>query len=69
MPDLLVITDSGPLIALAGVQCLNLLPQLYRRVAAPRAVIEEIMAGVHLSPRHDFLHQISWLDSSKHQSR
>jgi predicted nucleic acid-binding protein len=62
MLDLLAITDSGPLIALAGVQCLDLLPQLYRRVAAPRAVIEEILAGAHLSPRHNFLHQISWLE-------
>jgi predicted nucleic acid-binding protein len=62
MPDLLVIADSGPLIAFAGVQCLDLLPQLYRRAAAPRAVIEEIMAGAHLSPRHNFLHQISWLE-------
>jgi hypothetical protein len=62
MPDLLAITDSGPLIALAGVQCLDLLPQLYRRVAAPRAVIEEIMVGAHLSPRHSFLHQTSWLE-------
>jgi hypothetical protein len=53
MPDLLAITDSGPLIALAGVQCLDLLPQLYRRVAAPRAVIEEIMAGAHLSACHN----------------
>ena len=62
MPDLLVIADSGPLIALAGVQCLDLLPQLYRRVAAPSAVIEEIRAGAPLSPRHNFVHQVSWLE-------
>lgn len=62
MPDLLVIADSGPLIGLAGVQCLDLLPQLYRRVAAPRAVIEEIMAGAHLSPRHNVLHHAPWLE-------
>ena len=62
MPDLLVIADSGPLIALAGVQCLDLLPQLYRRVAAPRAVLEEIMAGAHLSARHTILHHLPWLE-------
>lgn len=62
MSDLLVVADSGPLIALAGVQCLDLLPQLYPRVAAPHAVIEEIMAGASLSPRHNFLPQVSWLE-------
>jgi hypothetical protein len=69
MPDLLAITNSGPLIALAGVQCLDLLPQLYRRVAAPRAVLEEIMAGrisLHVIP---FCIIYPGSNSSKHQSR
>ena len=43
--DVFLIADSSPLIALAGVNRLNLLPRLYSRVIAPSAVIDEILAG------------------------
>ena len=62
MLDLLLVADSGPLIALAGINHLHLLPRLYQRIAAPPAVIEEIKAGEHLSAAHRFLDEVSWLE-------
>lgn len=44
MPDL-VVADSGPLIALARVQLLTVLPKLFGRVAVPSAVWEEVTSG------------------------
>ena len=58
MRDLLLIADSGPLIALVSIDYLDLLPQIYNRIAAPLAVIEEIKAGAHLSPDHRFLDDV-----------
>lgn len=62
MRDLLLIADSGPLIALAGIKHLDLLPRLYRRITAPHAVIKEIIASAHLSTEHNFLDQTPWLE-------
>jgi len=62
MRDLLLIADSGPLIALASVQKLDILPKLYRRVAAPMAVINEVVASANLRPGYDLLHQAPWLE-------
>ena len=62
MRERLLVADSGPLIALAGISHLHLLPQLYSRIAAPLAVIAEIRAGEHLSPGHCFLDDIPWLE-------
>ena len=41
----MVIINSGPLIALSGVECLALLPQLFQRVLVPNAVHQEVMAA------------------------
>ena len=62
MRERLLVADSGPLIALAGISHLHLLPQLYSRIAAPLAVIPEIRVGEHLSPGHRFLDDIPWLE-------
>ena len=62
MRERLLVADSGPLIALAGISHLHLLPPLYSRIAAPLAVIAEIRAGEHLSPGHRFLDDIPWLE-------
>ena len=40
---MIVVSDSSPLIALASVGCLDLLPKLYVRVLIPRAVYEEVV--------------------------
>lgn len=50
MTRLVVIADSSPLIALAIIDQLDLLPGLFRRVVIPPAVWEEITvqgAGLH----------------------
>jgi predicted nucleic acid-binding protein len=39
----IVVPDAGPLIYLAGAGHLDLLPQLYDRVVAPRVVFDEIV--------------------------
>ncbi len=62
MSDVFLIADSGPLIALAGVEHLALLPKLYSRVAAPLAVIDEILAGRRGSSGHNFLDRALWLE-------
>ncbi len=62
MRERLLVADSGPLIALAGISHLHLLPQLYSRIAAPLAVVAEIRAGEHLSPGHRLLDDTPWLE-------
>ncbi len=60
--DVFLIADSSPLIALAGVKQLNLLPRLYSRVIAPSAVIDEILAGGQKASGLNFLDRVSWLE-------
>ena len=60
--DVFLIADSSPLIALAGVKRLNLLPRLYSRVIAPSAVIDEILAGGQKASGLNFLDRASWLE-------
>jgi hypothetical protein len=62
MHEGLVIADSGPLIALAGIECLHILPRLYLQVVVPNAVIDEIMAGAHLPAGHDVFEEAPWLE-------
>jgi predicted nucleic acid-binding protein len=47
MPDrgLVVVADSSPLIALARIEQLGLLPSLYERVTVPEAVWQEVTRG------------------------
>lgn len=61
MSDRIVVADSGPLIALAGVSCLHFLPRLYHRIVAPQAVIDEMMAGIHVPTGDDLLEHAPWL--------
>ncbi len=56
--DVFLIADSSPLIALAGVNRLNLLPRLYSRVIAPSAVIDEILAGGENASGLNFLDRV-----------
>ncbi len=62
MPDGIVIADSGPLIALAGIECLHLLPKLYLRVVAPNAVMDEIMSGTNVPTGDDIIEQAPSLE-------
>ncbi len=42
---IVVVADSGPLIALARISQIELLPQLFGRVEVPRAVFREVTQG------------------------
>lgn len=58
-----VVTNTTPLINLAGVGLLDILPQLYGEVLAPRAVISEFQAKT-TSVDPDLNH-VSWLKISE----
>ncbi len=61
MTSTAIIADSSPLISLAIVEQLELLPQLYQQVFAPPAVWDEItIQGVGL-PGADAIRQLGWL--------
>ena len=51
-------TNTTPLISLAGVDLLNLLPRLYGQVLAPRIVLDEYQAK--LSPSELDVAQMPW---------
>jgi uncharacterized protein len=53
------VTNTTPLITLAGVGLLHLLPHLYGPVWAPRIVLEEYQAKA--PPTEPDLAQVSWL--------
>lgn len=57
-----IVGDSGPLIALAILGQLDLLPRLYRRVVVPRSVWEEItVAGAGL-PGALEVSRVTWFE-------
>ena len=57
-----IVADSSPLISLAIIQQLELLPQLYRQVLVPPAVWEEVtVRGVGL-PGAEAVSQLTWLE-------
>jgi len=57
----LVIADSSPLIYLARVGVLHVLPALFDEVVAPRAVWDEVVERRPSAPGVDALHQARWL--------
>lgn len=61
MTNAAIVADSSPLIALAIIQQLDLLPQLYQQVLIPPAVWEEVtIKGVGL-PGAQAVSQVTWL--------
>jgi predicted nucleic acid-binding protein len=57
-----IIGDSGPLIALAIIGQLELLPKLYRHVVVPYTVWQEITGqGLHL-PGAMEISRLTWLE-------
>jgi hypothetical protein len=62
MIDTAIVADSSPLIALAIVEQLALLPQLYDRVLVPPAVWNEVtVQGIGL-PGAQAVSQLTWLE-------
>lgn len=57
-----IVCDTGPLIALSSVGRLDLLPQLFSRLVAPRAVIDELRAGGEDRPGARTIAESGWLE-------
>lgn len=56
-----LVVDASPLILLAKIDALALLPALSKQVVAPRAVAQEIASGAALEPRLGGLAGAAWL--------
>ncbi len=54
-----MVTNTTPLITLAGVGLLDLLPLLYGEILAPRIVLDEYQ--VKAPPAEPTLTEVSWL--------
>ena len=60
--SVVVVADSGPLIALAGAGCLGLLHSLFQRVVVPRAVLAEILAPPSGRPGAAAILAADWIE-------
>jgi hypothetical protein len=58
----IIIADSSPLIGLARIGQLGLLPQLAKRIVAPRAVLEEVMGAKADAPGATEVAAQSWIE-------
>lgn len=56
-----VVSDTGPLIALAAINHLNLLEKLISSVIVPQAVHDEIIAGGLLAAGRSVYEQATWI--------
>lgn len=62
MTDRELIADSSPLIALAVIDALDLLPRLYRRVLVPPAVWHEVTVAGAGQPGAETVRAASWIE-------
>lgn len=60
-----IVADSGPLISLALIEHLDLLPQLYQQVFVPPAVWHEVIVKGRGMPGADAISQLTWLEIRK----
>ncbi len=65
---IVVVADSGPLIALSRIQALDLLPQLFGNVLVPVAVWNEVTQGTaaHRSGAAE-VRAAAWIESEAFQ--
>ena len=61
----LLVSNTGPLIALSAIDALYLLPRLYERVVIPYEVREELSAAPHGIMRFPFAETVEWLEVEK----
>ena len=57
-----VVSDASPLIALARIDCLELLPKLYGRVLIPTEVYSEVMVAGAGLPGASQIARASWIE-------
>lgn len=60
--EALLVIDSGPLIAFARINQLELLPQLAARIVVPLAVWDEVTVRGRNAPGADEVGQTAWLE-------
>ncbi|MCG8461108.1 MAG: DUF3368 domain-containing protein [Holophagales bacterium] len=58
----LLVADSSPLVGLARIQQLELLPRLFSRVLAPPAVMNEVTAARSDAPGAAAVRSVSWIE-------
>jgi predicted nucleic acid-binding protein len=58
---MLVIADAGPLIALARIEHLSLLPTLFEQIQIPDAVHEEVVIGGTGRPGSEAVREADWV--------
>jgi predicted nucleic acid-binding protein len=58
----LLVSNTGPLIALSAIDALDLLPRLYERVVIPEEVRKELDAAPHGIMRFPFAETKDWLE-------
>lgn len=58
----LLVSNTGPLIALSAIDALDLLPRLYERVVIPEEVRKELSAAPHGIMRFPFAETTGWLE-------
>jgi predicted nucleic acid-binding protein len=68
-PPVQVVSNTSPLINLASVGLLDLLPKLYRRVLIPEAVWHEVVILGAGQPGANELAQAAWADVVKPHNR
>lgn len=59
---MLVDSNASPLILLARIDLLEILPRLFDRVLIPRAVLDETLAGGEDDPGSRETYQATWLE-------
>jgi len=62
MTNSVIVADSSPLIALAVIDQLDLLPNLYKRVLIPPAVWNEVTVKGIGMPGAQSVSQVQWLE-------
>jgi hypothetical protein len=63
------ISDASPLISLARIDELELLPELYNQIAAPEAVWEEVVEGGERRPGAEKSRMASWIERQEVENR
>ena len=58
----LLVSNTGPLIALSAIDALDLLPRLYERVVIPEEVRKELSTAPHGIMRFPFAETTGWLE-------
>lgn len=60
-----VISDASPLISLARIDELALLPELYNQIVAPEAVWEEVVEEGERRPGAEKIRMASWIEGRR----